>query len=130
MLAKTPTIDHEDTKQQQQQQKQQQQQQDSAADRMAMFRDAMEKERAQKLKEEEKKKAQAEAEAKKKQEEKNEQPDDKLKKKPLSITQIVMDWVREMTKDYPVDIKNFSSSWADGLAFCALIHHFNPDEVS
>lgn len=26
-----------------------------------------------------------------------------------------------------VEITNFSSSWADGMAFCALIHHFYPD---
>ena len=56
-------------------------------------------------------------------------PEDKPAKKPLSITQIVMEWVKEMTKDYPgVEIKNFSTSWANGLAFCALIHRFNPGE--
>lgn len=26
-----------------------------------------------------------------------------------------------------VQIENFSSSWNDGMAFCALIHHFYPD---
>lgn len=24
-------------------------------------------------------------------------------------------------------LENFSTSWADGLAFCALVHHFLPD---
>lgn len=27
-----------------------------------------------------------------------------------------------------VDIKNFSGSFANGLAFCALIHKFHPDK--
>lgn len=26
-----------------------------------------------------------------------------------------------------IQLDNFSSSWADGLAFCALIHHFLPE---
>ncbi|KAJ3605701.1 hypothetical protein NHX12_027745 [Muraenolepis orangiensis] len=26
-----------------------------------------------------------------------------------------------------VNIKNFSSSWSDGIAFCALVHRFFPD---
>ena len=27
-----------------------------------------------------------------------------------------------------IEIKNFSGSWSSGLAFCALIHKFNPDK--
>lgn len=27
-----------------------------------------------------------------------------------------------------VEINNFSSNWANGMAFCALMHHFYPDE--
>uniref|UniRef100_A0AAZ3PQJ6 Calponin-homology (CH) domain-containing protein n=1 Tax=Oncorhynchus tshawytscha TaxID=74940 RepID=A0AAZ3PQJ6_ONCTS len=26
-----------------------------------------------------------------------------------------------------VEIHNFSSSWSDGIAFCALVHRFFPD---
>lgn len=26
-----------------------------------------------------------------------------------------------------VKLENFSTSWADGLAFCALLHHFLPE---
>lgn len=26
-----------------------------------------------------------------------------------------------------VDIQNFSSSWSNGMAFCALVHNFFPD---
>lgn len=26
-----------------------------------------------------------------------------------------------------VNIRNFSSSWKDGIAFCALVHRFFPD---
>ncbi|XP_044253053.1 uncharacterized protein LOC123004018 isoform X2 [Tribolium madens] len=37
-------------------------------------------------------------------------------------------WCRMKTKEYEnIQLDNFSTSWADGLAFCALIHHFLPD---
>uniref|UniRef100_M4BDW9 Uncharacterized protein n=1 Tax=Hyaloperonospora arabidopsidis (strain Emoy2) TaxID=559515 RepID=M4BDW9_HYAAE len=36
-------------------------------------------------------------------------------------------WVNRSLADYPsVVVKNFSSSWADGMAFCALIHRYAP----
>lgn len=52
----------------------------------------------------------------------------KITRRTMSIGSIVLDWVQEMIKDYPVEVTNFSSSWNDGMAFCALIHRFNPDE--
>ncbi|CAF0712773.1 unnamed protein product [Brachionus calyciflorus] len=48
---------------------------------------------------------------------------------PKSIQKIVLEWCQNRTKNYQnVNITNFSSSWADGLAFCALIHSYMPDE--
>ncbi|KAL7054171.1 hypothetical protein AAHC03_010296 [Spirometra sp. Aus1] len=45
-----------------------------------------------------------------------------------SAKETMLHWCQLVTKGYEgVDIKNFGSSWADGLAFCALIHHFYPD---
>ncbi|VUZ54506.1 unnamed protein product [Hymenolepis diminuta] len=45
-----------------------------------------------------------------------------------SAKEIMLHWCQAITRGYPhVDVKNFGSSWADGMAFCALIHHFYPD---
>ncbi|XP_048826576.1 smoothelin-like 1 [Brienomyrus brachyistius] len=45
-----------------------------------------------------------------------------------SIKQKVLQWCQSKTRNYEsVSIENFSSSWADGLAFCALVHRFFPD---
>ncbi|XP_029367413.1 smoothelin isoform X2 [Echeneis naucrates] len=45
-----------------------------------------------------------------------------------SIKQMLLDWCRAKTRSYEhVDIQNFSSSWSNGMAFCALVHHFFPD---
>ncbi|XP_018606067.1 smoothelin, like [Scleropages formosus] len=46
-----------------------------------------------------------------------------------SIKQILLEWCRSKTIGYQnIDIQNFSSSWSDGLAFCALVHSFFPTE--
>lgn len=39
-------------------------------------------------------------------------------------------WVTRSLADYPtIEVKNFSSSWSDGMAFCALIHRFYPSLI-
>ncbi|CAD7689847.1 unnamed protein product [Nyctereutes procyonoides] len=45
-----------------------------------------------------------------------------------SIKQLLLEWCRKKTVGYQhVDLQNFSSSWSDGMAFCALVHSFFPD---
>ncbi|XP_043968665.1 smoothelin isoform X2 [Gambusia affinis] len=45
-----------------------------------------------------------------------------------TIKQMLLDWCRAKTRSYEhVDIQNFSSSWSNGMAFCALVHNFFPD---
>jgi len=41
--------------------------------------------------------------------------------------EVILTWVQSRLKDYPIPISNFSVCWNDGLAFCALIHVFYPD---
>lgn len=44
-----------------------------------------------------------------------------------SIKQRILNWCKSKTQKYEgVSIDNFSSSWSDGLAFCALVHRFFP----
>ena len=35
----------------------------------------------------------------------------------------LLEWAQNVTRDYNgVDVKNFTHSWKDGRAFCAVIH--------
>jgi len=41
--------------------------------------------------------------------------------------EMILMWVQNRVKDYPIPMTNFSTCWNDGLAFCALIHVFYPE---
>nr|XP_033809912.1 EH domain-binding protein 1-like protein 1 isoform X3 [Geotrypetes seraphini] len=43
----------------------------------------------------------------------------------------LLQWCQEITKNYRgVRITNFTTSWRNGLAFCAILHHFHPDKLN
>ncbi|XP_069471332.1 cytospin-B isoform X2 [Ambystoma mexicanum] len=42
----------------------------------------------------------------------------------------LLKWCQKKTEGYPnIDITNFSSSWSDGLAFCAILHTYLPAHI-
>uniref|UniRef100_A0A4W5P5S0 Utrophin n=1 Tax=Hucho hucho TaxID=62062 RepID=A0A4W5P5S0_9TELE len=45
---------------------------------------------------------------------------------------ILLSWVRQCTRSYQdhVNVLNFTTSWADGLAFNAILHRFRPNVLS
>lgn len=48
----------------------------------------------------------------------------------VSKRNALIKWCQERLADYKgIEIKNFSSSWNDGLAFCALMHSYLPDKI-
>ncbi|XP_061755417.1 EH domain-binding protein 1-like protein 1 isoform X2 [Nerophis ophidion] len=48
----------------------------------------------------------------------------------VTPSQLLLRWCQEVTADYAgVRVTNFSTSWRNGLAFCAILHHFHPDLI-
>uniref|UniRef100_A0A3B5QM75 Calponin-homology (CH) domain-containing protein n=1 Tax=Xiphophorus maculatus TaxID=8083 RepID=A0A3B5QM75_XIPMA len=44
---------------------------------------------------------------------------------------ILLSWVRQCTRSYSeVNVLNFTTSWCDGLALNAILHHFRPEAFS
>ncbi|XP_068845086.1 EH domain-binding protein 1 isoform X5 [Capricornis sumatraensis] len=56
-------------------------------------------------------------------------PSPVLGRKP-NASQSLLVWCKEITKNYRgVKITNFTTSWRNGLSFCAILHHFRPDLI-
>ncbi|XP_020823813.1 EH domain-binding protein 1-like protein 1 isoform X2 [Phascolarctos cinereus] len=48
----------------------------------------------------------------------------------VSSSQSLLEWCQEVTESYPgVRVTNFTTSWRNGLAFCAILHYFHPDKI-
>ncbi|XP_058545638.1 EH domain-binding protein 1-like protein 1 isoform X6 [Neofelis nebulosa] len=48
----------------------------------------------------------------------------------VSSSQSLLEWCQEVTAGYRgVRVTNFTTSWRNGLAFCAILHHFYPDKI-
>ncbi|XP_066506786.1 EH domain-binding protein 1-like protein 1 isoform X5 [Hoplias malabaricus] len=48
----------------------------------------------------------------------------------VSSSQSLLEWCKEVTEGYRgVKITNFSTSWRNGLGFCAILHRFHPEKI-
>uniref|UniRef100_A0A3Q3XEP7 EH domain binding protein 1 like 1 n=1 Tax=Mola mola TaxID=94237 RepID=A0A3Q3XEP7_MOLML len=49
----------------------------------------------------------------------------------VTSCQSLLEWCQEVTKGHKgVKIINFSTCWRNGLAFCAILHHFHPGKIN
>ncbi|XP_052458546.1 EH domain-binding protein 1 isoform X2 [Carassius gibelio] len=49
----------------------------------------------------------------------------------VNSSQSLLEWCQKVTQGYKgVRISNFSTSWRNGLAFCAILHHFHKDKLN
>ncbi|XP_037712633.1 EH domain-binding protein 1 isoform X8 [Drosophila subpulchrella] len=57
-------------------------------------------------------------------------PVEKIVLKTNTPGQDLLEWCKEVTKDYHnVKVTNLTTSWRNGMAFCAIIHHFAPELI-
>ncbi|XP_054481844.1 EH domain-binding protein 1-like protein 1 isoform X2 [Anoplopoma fimbria] len=48
----------------------------------------------------------------------------------VTSSQSLLQWCQDITNGYRgVKVTNFSTSWRNGLAFCAILHNFHPDKI-
>ncbi|XP_022594671.1 EH domain-binding protein 1-like protein 1 isoform X1 [Seriola dumerili] len=48
----------------------------------------------------------------------------------VNSSQSLLQWCQDITSGHQgVKVTNFSTSWRNGLAFCAILHHFHPDKI-
>uniref|UniRef100_A0A3B5L1R7 EH domain binding protein 1 like 1 n=1 Tax=Xiphophorus couchianus TaxID=32473 RepID=A0A3B5L1R7_9TELE len=49
----------------------------------------------------------------------------------VTSSRSLLEWCQDVTQCHKgVKITNFSTSWRNGLAFCAILHHFHPEKIN
>ncbi|XP_058016734.1 EH domain-binding protein 1-like protein 1 [Ahaetulla prasina] len=49
----------------------------------------------------------------------------------VNSSHCLLQWCQEVTAGYRgVRVTNFTTSWRNGLAFCAILHHFHPEKIN
>ncbi|XP_072301831.1 uncharacterized protein [Eucyclogobius newberryi] len=49
----------------------------------------------------------------------------------VNSSQSLLQWCEDITQNYNgVKVTNFSTSWRNGLGFCAILHHFHPEKIN